>query len=93
MVSGLTMTRAERHSGQKRKSQIQKNRSQGRILGIDETFQDDDLVSESENLSLEREAGTVCIRHYMRDITLDHFPHFHHFLFSPGLGIFALAIL
>jgi hypothetical protein len=32
-VSGLTMMRAERHSGQRRESQIQSNRSQGRSLG------------------------------------------------------------
>ena len=32
-VSGLTMTRAERHWGQKRRSQIQRNRSQARSFG------------------------------------------------------------
>ena len=32
-VSGLTMTGAEHHSGQTRKSRIQKNRSQGRGFG------------------------------------------------------------
>jgi hypothetical protein len=32
-VSGLTMMRGERHWGQWRKSQIQRNRSQGRSFG------------------------------------------------------------
>jgi hypothetical protein len=36
-VSGLTMMRAERHSGQRRKSQIQRNRSEARSLGRLET--------------------------------------------------------